>query len=106
MSIIVAQKNDFTRKMIDVDTFSKMPKNVGDMGKIIVTKGFKKLPKVQYIAQSGHTDYNRQELAILGQVYLNICRLKTKYQKVRFVATFGSTISRKICSTIWQIVTR
>ena len=32
-----------------------MPKNVGDLGKIIVAKGFKKLPKVQYIAQSGHT---------------------------------------------------
>ena len=28
-------------------TFTKMPKNVGDMGKIIVAKGFKRLPKVQ-----------------------------------------------------------
>ena len=25
----------------------KLPKNVGDLGKIIVAKGFKKLPKVQ-----------------------------------------------------------
>ena len=25
----------------------KLSKNVGDLGKIIVTKGFKKLPKVQ-----------------------------------------------------------
>ena len=33
--------------MIDLDTFTKMPKNVGDLGKLIVTKGFKKLPKVQ-----------------------------------------------------------
>ena len=33
----------------------KMPKNVGDLGKFIVAKGFKKLPKVQKIAQSGHT---------------------------------------------------
>ena len=32
-----------------------MPKNVGDLGKLIVTKGFKKLPKVQKIARSGHT---------------------------------------------------
>ena len=32
-----------------------MPKNVGDLGKFIVAKGFKKLPKVQKIAQSGHT---------------------------------------------------
>jgi len=26
-------KNDFTRKMIDFDTFTKLPKNVGDLGK-------------------------------------------------------------------------
>ena len=25
----------------------KMPKNVGDLGKLIMTKGFEKLPKVQ-----------------------------------------------------------
>ena len=25
----------------------KLPKNVGDLGKLIVAKGFKKLPKVQ-----------------------------------------------------------
>ena len=30
-------------------------KNVDDLGKIIVARGFKKLPKVQQIAQSGHT---------------------------------------------------
>ena len=30
--------------------------NVGDLGKLIVDKGFKKLPKVQLITQSGHTD--------------------------------------------------
>ena len=29
---------------------------MGDLGKFIVAKGFKKLPKVQNIAQSGHTD--------------------------------------------------
>ena len=40
-------KNDFTRKMIDFDTLQKMPKNVGDLGKLIVAIGFKKLPKVQ-----------------------------------------------------------
>jgi len=30
-------------------------KNGEDWGKLIVAKGFKKLPKVQNIAQSGHT---------------------------------------------------
>ena len=33
----------------------KLPKNVRDVGKLIVAKGFKKLPKVLKIAQSGHT---------------------------------------------------
>ena len=32
-----------------------MPKNVEDLDKLIVAKDFKKLPKVQQIAQSGHT---------------------------------------------------
>ena len=34
----------------------KLPKNVGDLGKLIVAKGLKKSPKVQKIPQSGHTD--------------------------------------------------
>ena len=33
-------------------------KNVGDLGRLIVAKGFKKLPKVQKIAQTGHTGNN------------------------------------------------
>ena len=42
--------------MIDFDTLQKLPKNVGDLGKLIVAKGFKKLPEVQKIARSGHTE--------------------------------------------------
>ena len=34
----------------------KLPKNVGDLRKLIVTTGFEWLPKVQKIAQSGHTE--------------------------------------------------
>ena len=41
--------------MIDFDTFTKMLKTVEDLSKIIVAKAFKKLPKVQKIAKSGHT---------------------------------------------------
>ena len=33
----------------------KLSENVKDLGKLIVAKCIKKLPKVQYIAQSGHT---------------------------------------------------
>ena len=36
-------------------SLQNLPKNVGDLGKIIVAKGFKKLPKIQKIAKSGHT---------------------------------------------------
>ena len=46
MSIKVV-KNDFTRKMIDFDTFTKNAQDMGDLGKLIVAKGFEKLPKVQ-----------------------------------------------------------
>ena len=34
----------------------KFPKNGEDWGELIVAKGFKKLPKVKNIAQSGHTE--------------------------------------------------
>ena len=30
--------------MIDFDTFTKMPKNVGDLDRLIVAKGFKNFP--------------------------------------------------------------
>ena len=33
----------------------KLPLNERNLGKLIVANGFEKLPKVQYIAQSGHT---------------------------------------------------
>ena len=55
MSFKVAQ-NDFTRKMNDFESLQKLTKNGEDWGKLIVAKAFKKLPKVQNIAQSGHTD--------------------------------------------------
>ena len=29
------------------DVFTKLPKNVGDLGKLIVAKGFKNFPKVK-----------------------------------------------------------
>ena len=42
-------------------TLQKLPQNMGDLGKLIVAKGFKKLPKVQKFAQSGHTDSVQEE---------------------------------------------
>ena len=35
---------------------------MGDLGKLIVAKGFKNLPKVQKIARSGHTETKLLEL--------------------------------------------
>ena len=46
MSIKVA-KNDFTRIWYILTPLQKLTKNVGDLGKLIVANGFKKLPKVQ-----------------------------------------------------------
>ena len=43
-------------KWMILTPLQKLPKNVGDFGKLIVATGFEKLPKVQKIAQSGHTN--------------------------------------------------
>ena len=45
-------------KWMIMTPLQKLPKNGEDWGKLIVAKGFKKLPKVQNIAQSGHTAYH------------------------------------------------
>ena len=37
-----------------------MSKNVGDLDQLIVSKGFKKLPNVQKIGQSGHTGLDQR----------------------------------------------
>ena len=44
-------------KWMILTPFQKLHNNVGDLGKIIVAASFEWLPKVQKIAQSGHTDY-------------------------------------------------
>ena len=41
-------------KLNILSPLQKLPKNVGDLGKIIVATGLEKLAKVQ-LAQSGHT---------------------------------------------------
>ena len=42
----------------------KMPNNEGDLGTIIVATGFEWLPKVQKIAQSGHTGCRQQRINV------------------------------------------
>ena len=52
----------------------KLPNNVGNLGKIIVATGFEWLPKMQKIAQSGHT-------------VNDVTRLKGKLRKVKCLNT-------------------
>ena len=42
-------------KWMILTTSQKLPKNEGNLGKIIVATGFECLPKKQKIAQPGHT---------------------------------------------------
>ena len=43
------------QKLMILTPLQKLPKNVRDLDKLIDAKSFEKLPKVQYITQSGHT---------------------------------------------------
>ena len=52
----------------------KLPENVGDLGELIVAKGFEKLPKVHYIAQSGHTGHQASK-----PIYSNCLRITLDY---------------------------
>ena len=47
MSIKVAQKRISREKWKFLTPLQKSPKNVGDLGKLIVAKVYEKLPKVQ-----------------------------------------------------------
>ena len=55
---------------------------MGDLGKLIVAKGFKKLPKVKKIAQSGHTTLppTGQETRIKPKVWTNLTRFVAKVE--------------------------
>ena len=60
----------------------KLPKNVRDLGKLIVAKVFKKLPKVQKIAQSGHTANGAAHVKVCfthcqnNQIIHSLCKQK------------------------------
>ena len=56
----------------------KLLKNVEDLGKLIVAKGLKKLPKVKKIAQSGHTAHNLHFFTILLKPYLSIIAMSKR----------------------------
>ena len=67
----------------------KLPKNVQDQGKVIVAKGFKKLPKFQKIAKSGHTGHHLlhswRDNTHLGAHIMSCIQIRQlKYTKVDF----------------------
>ena len=56
ISVKVAQKWFHYKKGRFWHHYKNCLRMLGDLGKIIVAKGFKKLPKIQKIARSGHTE--------------------------------------------------
>ena len=70
--------------MNDFDTST----NERDLGKLIVSNGFKKLPQVQKIAQSGHTGFIAVYLS-LNRTKLLCLNLKVK-KMVTFYLRFAS----------------
>ena len=59
------------------------------MGKLTVAKGFKKLPKVQYFPQSGHTEadpimLSEQLVTQLGKDVGRVASVGNKIERFRF----------------------
>ena len=61
--------------MIDFDTFTKIAKSVGDLGKLIVAEGFKKLPRISNLPRQA-CQPNKQP------IYLDVYALKPAQNKV------------------------
>ena len=57
----------------------KLPTNVGNLGKIIIATNFEWLPKVQNIAQSGHTPREYDQIANITQVGSLFFSVENKY---------------------------
>ena len=57
----------------------KLPKNVGDLDKLAVAKGFKKGPRYKKITQSGHTAHNPSEAAPIILIGVELLNKGLKY---------------------------
>ena len=77
--------------MIDFNSFTNLPKNVGDLDKIIVATSFEQLPKVQKIAKSDHPHPHRSLVRVLGFLlrYTSIGREKCD-QIGRFIGLWAT----------------
>ena len=76
--------------------FQKLPKNVGDLSKIIIAKGFKNLPKVQLIAKSGHTgrtlSHREFEFLVRVESQLGAAADAAKDHSLLYITRFHSCI--------------
>ena len=69
----------------------KLPNNLGDLGKTIVATGFEWLPKVNKIAQSGHTGGtkpNVTEYSMLGILPLDLMHTQHLFNAIATWKTF------------------
>ena len=79
--------------MNDLTPLQKVHTNAEDWGKLIVAKGFKQLPKVQNIAQSGHTNHHHHNdvinfVSFLCHKILNTYTVKTTASTARIFILF------------------
>ena len=70
--------------MIDFDTFQKMSKNVEVLGKLMVDNAFKKLPKVQLMAQSGHT--GAEDAFRKKSISKFLCQRRNKFEMIFIIS--------------------
>ena len=90
-------------KLMLLIPLQKLPKNGEDWGKLIIAKGFKKLPKVQNIAQSGHTNY----LWACSPSYVIKCFRCTYLNALRYLAgrDEGSYLSVQLSNKLfWHFI--
>ena len=82
----------------------KLPKNVIDLDKLIVSKCFKKLPKVQKIAQSGHTELDPWSILLpyisSGEIYIYVIHLLLSITFEYAVLLNGYLLSREHFTTL------
>ena len=64
--------------MIDFDTFTNIPEDVGDLSKLIVAKGFKISPKDQYIAHLGFTVHSTIHWVPIGCLIFEKCMVSER----------------------------
>ena len=79
-------------KWMILTPLQKLPNNVGNLGKLSVATSFEWLPKVQKIAQSGHTEgitpFNQGTLASKVHCTYKIQLYNISKAKIRTVSNF------------------